>query len=579
MIIQALNEYYERKAADPDSDIPPFGWELKEIPFIVVLDQKGSLVTIEDTREGEGKKKKGKVFLVPQGVKKTSGIAANLLWDSAAYVFGLDTKNKPQRAAMQKEAFLHRLKEELGELPIIRSVIQFLETVTNEVLSQQAVWQEIVDTNPFISFRMNTDLNLICRRPEVIEKISILSASSTTGEIGVCLVTGKVGAIKSLHTAIKGVYGAQTSGANIVSFNLDPFCSYGKKQGYNAPMISETEFNYTTALNLLLRRGSNQRISVGDASTVFWSEKETRFESDFSLFFQEPPKDDPGLGTEKIKQLLDSIHTGTYVDDDGDIKFYILGLAPNAARISIRFWHMGTISQFAKRIKQYFDDFAIVKPPNEPEYYSIWRILVNIATQDKSENIPPNLAGDFMRAILEGTPYPATLLQAALRRIRSDTEYRVKPVRAALIKAYLNRYYRFYPNESHKEVGVSLDKYQPSVGYHLGRLFAVLEKIQEEANPNLNATIRERYYGAACAQPVTVFANLLRLKNHHLAKLENKGRAVNFEIMLSEILANVEDFPAYLDLHEQGRFAVGYYHQRQWFYSKKNETRKGDLND
>lgn len=184
-----------------------------------------------------------------------------------------------------------------------------------------------------------------------------------------------------------------------------------------------------------------------------------------------------------------------------------------------------------------------------------------------------------MRAILEGTPYPATLLQAALRRIRSDTEYRVKPVRAALIKAYLNRYYRFYPNESHKEVGVSLDKYQPSVGYHLGRLFAVLEKIQEEANPNLNATIRERYYGAACAQPVTVFANLLRLKNHHLAKLENKGRVVNFEIMLSEILANVEDFPAYLDLHEQGRFAVGYYHQRQWFYSKKNETRKDDLND
>ena len=131
---------------------------------------------------------------------------------------------------MQKEAFLHRLKEELGELPIIRSVIQFLETVTNEVLSQQAVWQEIVDTNPFISFRMNTDLNLICRRPEVIEKISILSASSTTGEIGVCLVTGKVETIKSLHTAIKGVYGAQTSGANIVSFNLDPFCSYGKNR-------------------------------------------------------------------------------------------------------------------------------------------------------------------------------------------------------------------------------------------------------------------------------------------------------------------------------------------------------------
>ena len=231
--------------------------------------------------------------------------------------------------------------------------------------------------------------------------------------------------------------------------------------------------------------------------------------------------------------------------------------------------------EFAHR-KQYFDDFKIIKPPNEPEYYSIWRILVNIATQDKSENIPPNLAGDFMRSILEGTPYPTTLLQAALRRIRSDAEYRVKPVRAALIKAYLNRYYRFYPSEQYKEVGVTLDKHQPSLGYQLGRLFAVLEKIQEEANPNLNATIRERYYGAACAQPVTVFANLLRLKNHHLAKMENKGRVVNFEKMLSEILSNVEDFPANLDLHEQGRFAIGYYHQRQWFYNKKDDYGKDE---
>lgn len=576
MILQALNEYYERKVADPESDIPPFGWEHKEIPFVLVLDENASLVTIEDTREGEGRKKRGKVFLVPQGVKKTSAISANLLWDAAGYVFGIDNKGNPQRAALQKQAFLERLSSELGELPIIRTLIDFLHNVSIDSLEKESVWQEIVDTNPFISFRISTDLHLICRRPEVVEKISVLNVSSNSKNRGVCLVTGKTGEIRQLHTAIKGVYGAQPSGANIVSFNLGPFCSYGKTQGYNAPVISETEFNYTTALNSLLKSDSKQRITIGDASTVFWSEKESNFESDFSWFFQEPPKDDPAFGTEKIRQLFESIHTGTYMDDDGNTKFYILGLAPNAARISIRFWHAGTISEFAHRIKQYFDDFKIIKPPNEPEYYSIWRILVNIATQDKSENIPPNLAGDFMRSILEGTPYPTTLLQAALRRIRSDAEYRVKPVRAALIKAYLNRYYRFYPSEQYKEVGVTLDKHQPSLGYQLGRLFAVLEKIQEEANPNLNATIRERYYGAACAQPVTVFANLLRLKNHHLAKMENKGRVVNFEKMLSEILSNVKDFPANLDLHEQGRFAIGYYHQRQWFYNKKDDYGKDE---
>lgn len=189
---------------------------------------------------------------------------------------------------------------------------------------------------------------------------------------------------------------------------------------------------------------------------LFFGLKKSAFESDFAFFFKEPDKDDPDVGTQKVKALFESVETGAYREDDSDTRFYILGLAPNAARIAIRFWQVGTISDFAARIRQYFEEFSIIKPPNEPEYYSIWRILVNIATQDKTENIPPNLAGDFMRSILEGTPYPATLLQAAIRRIRSDPEYRVKPVRAAIIKAYLNRYNRFYPNPNQKEVSFKL---------------------------------------------------------------------------------------------------------------------------
>lgn len=564
MILQALKEYYDRKAADPDSDIAPEGWERKEIPFIVVLEKNGDLARIEDTREGEGKKKRAKTFLVPQGVKKTSGVSANLLWDVSGYIFGTDKKGDEK-----KKAFLGRLKNELRDIESVRIVVSFLENIIEDRLSKEGCWNEILDTNPNLSFRINPDTFLVCRHPDVVAMLSESSQNKEKDKLGTCLVTGGKTTIKNLHTSIKGVYGAQSSGANIISFNLDSFRSFGKEQGLNAPVGVEAEFSYTTAINTLLGKDSKQRISIGDASTVFWSEKQSSFESDFSSFFSEPDKDNPDAGTQKVKALFESVKTGAYIDDEGDARFYILGLAPNAARIAVRFWHVGIISEFASRIRQYFEDFSIVKPPKEPLYYSIWRILVNIATQDRSENIPPNLAGEFMRSIMEGTPYPATLLQGVLRGIRSDTENRVKPVRAALIKAYLNRYYRFHPDQNIKEVNRELDISQPSIGYQLGRLFATLEKIQEEANPGINSTIRERFYGAACATPVTVFTNLLRLKNHHLAKLENKGRVINFERLLGEIMGHLTDFPAHLDLHEQGRFAIGYYHQRQAFFTAK----------
>lgn len=570
MILQALKEYYDRKAADPESDIAPEGWEKKEIPFIIVLDTDGSLIKIEDTREGEGKKKRAKIFLVPRAVKKTSGIAANLLWDVAGYVFGIDTKGKKERALLQKKAFINRLTNELGDSIAAQTIIHFLKNITEDRLLQESCWKEIYETNPNLSFRFSKDTFIVCRYPEIVARISESLKGKPEETERTCLVTGERTKIQNLHTSIKGVYGAQSSGANIVSFNLDAFRSYSKEQGFNSPVGMEAEFAYTTAINTLLGKDSAQRMQIGDASTVFWSEKPTAFESDFSFFFKEPEKDDPDKGTQKVRALFESVYSGAYLKDDGDARFYILGLAPNASRIAVRFWQNGTISEFAARIKQYFDDFAIIKPPKEPEYYSVWRILVNISTQDKSENIPPNLAGDFMRSILNGAPYPATLLQAALRRIHSDTEYRVKPVRAALIKAYLNRYYQFNPNKIYKEVAMELDISQPSIGYQLGRLFATLEKIQEEANPGINATIRERFYGAACATPVTVFTNLLRLKNHHLAKMESKGRVIFFERLLGEIMGNLKDFPAHLDLHEQGRFAIGYYHQRQAFFTSKS---------
>lgn len=577
MILQALKEYYDRKAADPESGIAPKGWEWKEIPFIVVLDKNGKFLQIEDTREGEGNKKRGKSFLVPQSIKKTSGIAANLLWDVAGYVFGivntdkLDFQQKEHaidRALKQKMAFIERIVDEVPKSLRVDAVLSFLSTITTEILEAEEAWKDIYATNPLVTFRFDSENVLFCSSKEIQEVIK----NKNSGRIvnGLCLVSGDPDQIAELHTSIKGVWGAQSSGANIVSFNLEPFRSFNKAQGKNSPIGETAMFEYTTALNSLLSRESTQRMQVGDASTVFWSAKRTNFESEFSGYFEEPPKDDPDSGTRKIKSLLESVLNGSYRDDQEKEKFYILGLSPNAARISVRFWQACTVAEAALKITRHFEDLAIVKPPNEPEYYSLWRILVNIAIQDKSENIPPNIAGDFMRAILNGAPYPTSLLQSALRRIHSDAKDRVKPVRAALIKAYLNRYQQVHPDNNNKEIQMALDPEQPSIGYQLGRLFAALEKIQEEANPGLNATIRERYYGSACSSPVTVFGTLMRLKNHHLAKLDNKGRAVNLERLVGKIVEHFDDFPAHLDLHEQGRFAIGYYHQRQDFFAKKD---------
>jgi CRISPR-associated protein Csd1 len=576
MILQGLKEYYDRMAADPESGIAPEGWEWKEVPFVVVLDNDGNLLQIEDTREGEGKKKRGKLSLVPQSVKKTSGIAANLLWDTANYVFGiadvkgLDHKeaNEAQdRASKQKQAFIKRIMNELPKTPHREAIIRFLTTTAQGTLEREDAWQDIWASNSVISFRFDGEKQLYCQSKEVRD---VLNANLVVKEReDICLVSGEKDKIAELHAPIKGIYGAQSSGANIVSFNLEPFRSYNKKQGKNAPVGESSMFAYTTGLNTLLAKQSTQHFLIGDASTVFWSAKKTQFESDFSFFFKEPYKDNPEEGTAKIRNLFEAPITGGYLDDDSDTKFYVLGLAPNAARIAVRFWEVGTVSDFARKIRQHFEDLEILKPTSEPRYYSISKILKYIAVQDKSENIPPNVAGDFMRSILDGTPYPATLLQAALRRIHSDTENRVKPVRAALIKAYLNRYLRVHPNPEEKEVKMGLDTEQPSIGYQLGRLFAVLEKVQEEANPGLNATIRERYYGAACSSPVTVFGTLMRLKNHHLAKMDNRGRAVNLERLIGLITSHIDDFPSHLDLHEQGKFAIGYYHQRQDFFTKK----------
>lgn len=569
MILQALNDYYARKAADPQTGLAPEGFELKAIPFVLVLDAAGQLLQLTDRREGEGKKREAKAQLVPQGVKKTSGVAANLLWDNAEYVLGIVTRGKPDRVAEQQAAFAKRLADAFGEAPEdagLRAVQAFLtmhRAAALEKLVDHPAWPEILESNPLFSFQLNTDTALVCQRPAVIAALQTANGGGGGAEAdGICLISGEPDAIERLHPSIKGVWGAQSSGANIVSFNLDAFNSYGKAQSFNAPMGKRAVFTYTTALNHMLAKGSRQRIQVGDASTVFWAEKASGevFESAF-LDFLDPPRDDPDRGTQAVASLYASVKAGRPFTADDEQRFHVLGLSPNAARIAIRFWHVASIRELESAFLRHFDSLAIDRPAYETAApLSLYRLLTSIAAQGKAENIPPNLGGDVMRAILKGQPYPETLMQGALRRIRAERD--VTFPRAALLKAYLIR------NLKDQEISVSLNLENAAPGYRLGRLFAVLERTQERAQGNLNASIRERYYGAFSSTPVTVLPTLMKLKNHHLAKLPNRGEAVNLEKLFSEIIDGLADVPARLSLAEQARFAVGYYHQRQSFFNK-----------
>ncbi|MBI5588764.1 MAG: type I-C CRISPR-associated protein Cas8c/Csd1 [Deltaproteobacteria bacterium] len=583
MILQALASYYQRIADDPASGVALEGFEKKDIPFIIVLSREGIFKGLQDTREGEGKKKRARAFVVPKGVKKSSNIAANLLWDSPAYVLGRPKPDKKKdkeellrRSKDQKQCFVDKIRatfpEPAGDAGVV-AVLKFLQSGDFNPVFSHPLWPEIEESGGNISFQLEGDTGLVCQREAVIKAIMKMG-SDEKGEPQTCLVSGEMDEPVRLHTAIKGVWNTQSSGANIVSFNLPAFNSYGKEQGYNAPVGKSAEFAYTTALNTLLSRDSRQRIQVGDASTVFWAEKEKghEFEGIFGGFFAEPPKGESEQDNAALRALFNAPITGSRPQDEVDrIRFYVLGLAPNAARIAVRFWYAGTIGEIKEHIRQHFEDCSIVHGPKEREHLSLFRLLVSTALQGKSDNIQPNLAGEMMKAILDGTPYPQVLLSSVIRRIRSEHE--VTYQRASVIKGVLARDSRFY-KKSEMEVSMALDRSNINAGYLLGRLFAVLERAQEAASPGINATIRDRFYGAASCTPVAVFSHLLKLKNHHIAKLENRGQAINLEKQIGEIMAGLNDFPAHLNLQDQGRFAVGYYHQRQDFFTKK-ETIEG----
>jgi len=583
MILQALYDYYQRKATDPDCNIAPRGFERKDIPYIIVIDKEGNFINLEDTRSGEGKQKRAKTFMVLKTKSRTGSKAsetANIFWDHWGYVLGQpkdETEKAIEDAKKQNRTFITQVKQLSGKYPENNQFAAVCKLFDQEDQIQKILehesWKDcykIPGCN--LSFRIAGESNIVAEHDNLLMEVEVVVESDsevqTQSADGICLITGERLPLAILHS-VTSIPGGK-SGGKLVGFQKNSgYDSYYKEQGLNAPISKKAEDAYTTALNVLLGRDSKNKFKIADTSVVFWSQQQSDFENQFSFFFSAPPKDDPDQNIREVKALFEAIHTGK-LNTEGDTPFYILGLAPNAARISIRFWKTGKVADFAKNIAKHFDDLEIVRSKNdEKEYFSLFNLLSNVSFEFKVDNVPPNLAGKVIESVLDGSKYPDTLQQQCIRRIRA--EQHVNRIRAAILKAYLNRKETIY-NTNEKLITMSLDLDNKNQGYLCGRLFAVLEKIQEDAQPGINATIKDRYYGAASSTPVTVFGRLLNLSNHHLAKLGG-GSKIYYEKMIQEIMTGVSSngLPAHLSLDDQSRFAIGYYHQRQDLFTSKKK--------
>ncbi|MFT3886179.1 MAG: type I-C CRISPR-associated protein Cas8c/Csd1 [Flavobacteriales bacterium] len=584
MILQALNEYYRRA-----TDLAPEGWIRRGVDYLFVLDKQGNCINVECIQDQVKGKPIAHQMLVPnigkQAMKhNNSGKDANLLWDNGSFVLG-----GGEKGGTKLGAFVATLEKWFPEPQDegIAAILQFSRTMlkgatTRDGLLTRFNLKETFDERDFvIAFKLQGDVEPVHARRPVHEAYEQKRGNSPNEKevMGNCLVTGKENVPIALNeTVLKGISGGQPAGVNLVSFNKRSFESYGKRErnGENAPVSKEASFAYTTALNGLLA-STKQRLQIADATTVFWASEQHEMEDHFGDIL----RDDPERGTGALKSMFNSVRTGRFAVGEATSKFHVLGLAaPANSRVAVRFYREAEAMDFAARLTQHFEDLQVTE---EPVHFPLSRLLCAISVRGEKKNIPDGLSAEFMRAIVEGLPYPAALLTAAVQRCRAEQSRSPKqrnhqnvPIeRAAIIKACLNRTIRLNnqaANETQPEFNTMLDPNNPDNAYRLGRLFAALEKTQEDALPGLNATIRDRYYGAASSTPASVFSTLLRLKNHHIAKLENRGLATNREKLIGEIMDGLDKFPAHLPLPAQARFALGYYHQRQDFFKKKNTT-------
>ena len=582
MILQALAKHYENLAAE--GKVSKEGWCEAKVSYAIELMPDGKVkgfISLK-TEEERGKKKVwvSTTRMVPQMVTRSSGVSSNFLCDNSKYMLGFDKDGSSKRVLecfqAAKEKHLELLEQAEGEMAA--SIKAFFEMWNpekeEEKLKESEIWEALTDGGNLI-FYMN---GCEAQEYEEIKELWNEKQNSCDGEeggnTGICLVTGKKAEISRIHRTIKGVPGAQSSGAALVSFNAPAFESYGKEQSYNAPVGKYAEFAYTTALNYLLSQ-RNYTFQLGDTMVVYWAENGQKAYQDVFSFALVPTVDN----RETIREIFDCIKKDQpiKVDDiemDSEQRFYILGLAPNAARLSVRFFYQDSFGKILEHISEHYERMKIVQPSWETrEYMSIRDMLMETVNQNSRDKSPiPNMAAMVMQAVLSGGRYPASLYTDTLIRIRADQgERKLSWGRTAILKAYLIR------NTNWKE-GVNymgLNKENSEQPYLLGRLFAVLEFIQKDTNPGIKATIRDRYFNSACATPASVFPILIKLMNSHIKKLErdNLGAKISYENQLTEIMGKLDEFPRRLTLEEQGKFDLGYYHQVQDKYTKREDRK------
>lgn len=601
MILQALYQYYEREK----DKLPKEGWGIKEIDFVVVVDADGNCRAFDPLVEKKGKTWVGQPVTMPaigpQFLKHdNSGKDPNLLWDNAAFSLGLGKNGRKKARHFRKllRDWFRGKTDDAAILGLRRFLVRFARSqqFREQVLAMPGIREAemrklLEEKNGTVTFRFSEDAEtFIAHRPDVRGHVGL--ESDMEAQSGTCLITGQQDTIARLHNSLEGIADKPGKPARkyLVSFQENQgLDSYGKVKGFNAPVGKRATFAYSTALNHLLV--SSQRLQIGDATTVFWAAQTNRMES---LLYQ-LMGDDSEKGSLAVKELFEAPKAGTPAIDDDGTRFYVLGLSPNAARVSVRFWHVATVGELASHIRQHFKDLEIVRPQYVANpFLSLKALLTAVAPPSAQrrdgdiDSLPPKLAGDFMHAILNGLPYPQPLLQAALTRIRADQSKKRdngKPVehvtyaRAALIRAWLNRHIRNnHPKE--RKIDMALDESCTNLGYRLGRLFAALERIQQDAagGPDkINTTIRDSYFGSAMSTPGAVFPTIVRRNQHHMAKLrkEKPGLSVVRDKLMQAILNEGVDctigFPATLSLPDQGRFVLGYYQQRQAFFSGEDK--------
>lgn len=600
MILAALNQYYDRLADNPDPDtgkliVPEFGFSNEKINYILVISKVGDIVDVVPNTETIGNKTQAKSMFVPASFKRSGKYTekafnsgkenAFFLWDKTAYSLGIDAsedKNPENRWVESPITFKSFKRFHLNKLANIndeglQAFMLFLEKWQPSHFDRDLHRPEILGTN--LAFQLDGDRCYLHERPAAKKLWAQLLEEPTESAESNCLVTGERGNIARLHPSIKGVYGGQSSGGSIVTFNAESYESYGKEQGENAPVSELAAFKYTTALNYLLNRDNKHCLSVGDTSTVFWAVAADRKPSqkEEQLFMQMVnPSDDSE--TSQLKPLIEQISKGRPLqeiapDIDPETRFYLLGLAPNAARLSIRYWLDTNFGELAQRMAEHFTDLSLDPLPWDT-LPSIWRLLIELVPyrsgqKANSKEIPSHLAGEMMRSILTGDSYPHSLLAQLVLRIRSDGH--ISPLRVAMIKAILQRDYRKHLIK--EEIPMSLDENNENNAYLLGRLFAVLERIQSSAIKGANATITDRYFGSASTVPYSVFPRLLAGSKNHLSKIRKKmpGHAVNLDKDMTAIVAKLPpSFPKHFSIENQGRFTIGYYHQREKYFTSSS---------